>query len=116
MINCYVCSNKAEHFIYNNKPVCNTHLVEAVNEEKGDILIFPIVKETKHTERFDAIGDMLRKLYDIRKSPIKYALSDLSDWLEWDLEKVMVQLDELQYDVEKECHYVLPGFGEEVEA
>lgn len=102
---CYVCPRNAEHRIYDDlKPVCNVHLVEAVNEEGGDLVISTL--EAHDTERsqkinnyFGHIDNYLRKLHDIRKGSLKYGLSDLSDWLDTDLDRVCVLLDELQYEV-----------------
>lgn len=59
------------------------------------------VNQDTINQRFEEINDLMRKLYDIRKSPIKYALSDLSDWLEYDLDRALTMLDELQADVEE---------------
>lgn len=101
---CYVCSRTPQHRIYaDQKPVCNMCMVEAVNEEKGDLLvntIYPMM--FSHNQQIDAITELMRKLDDIKKGKLKYGLSDLSDWLDSDLEKVCVMLDELRIDTEVE--------------
>lgn len=51
--------------------------------------------------RFEDIMNHMRRLYDIRKSSMRYGLSDLADWMEHELDRVLEQLDELQADIEE---------------
>lgn len=68
---CYTCTNKATHRIYENLlPVCNTHLVEAVNEEQGDIQVVSI----------DAVVDAI-------ETPIQRTLNDAR------IEEIKLELD-----------------------
>lgn len=109
---CYTCSRPATHRIYSDlKPVCGKHLVEAVDEEGGDITIDTIdfvhntvlnVAALDHNNKIDAVTELMRKLYDIKKRSTAFGLSDLSDWLDSDLEKVCMMLDELRNDLEGE--------------
>lgn len=82
-------------------PCCGSHeYVSYVGEYEGSHTI--IVPDETHNQQIDAITDLMRKLDDIKKGKLKYGLSDLSDWLENDLDKVAVLLDELRYEVENE--------------
>lgn len=76
-----------EHIAY--CPCCgNSEFVQYLGKVEADL------------SRFDKINNLLAVLSDIRKGSVKYGLSDLSDWLDHDLDKILVELDELRYEVE----------------
>lgn len=58
--------------------------------------------ETDNVDQIDLIIENMRTLHDIQKGSVKYGLSDLSDWLANDLEKVCVLLDQLRNDLDGE--------------
>lgn len=59
-------------------------------------------------EKFAEVQALLGKLEDMKKRPFRYALTDLNDWMNTDLDKVSNLLDEIEYDVKD---YVLTRYS-----
>lgn len=106
MVICSICCNKATHRIYDTfQPVCNTHLVEAVNEEQGDITVSVIEAEFKPlTQHNDARIALIKAKLEFIKDR-KETLNQLTSMMIAKYEyTAMNVIDELQkkYTAEQE--------------
>ena len=57
------------------------------------------LQEMTVQEKFERVHEILGKLEEIKKSPMKYALLDLVDFLEKDADKISKLVDDIEYDV-----------------